>query len=518
MRQRALLFSVFILLNSLAWTQTNPKVRPISNPEQRTSAYYESIRKQPSLLLAFVRALPKGADLHSHLSGAIYAEKYIVWAAEDGLCINRQTFAFATAPCDAATGTVPAKLALQNGGLYQQTVNALSMRQFNGPESGHDHFFAAFGKFGAVSRTRQSDMLADVASRAADQHISMLALLLSADAGEGSRFVTEHNIKLTDDFASVRKTLLEAGVSNVVAASRRNLDKYEAGMREALKCDTPAADPGCNVIIRYQYQIPRGAPPEQVFTQMVIGLELASADDRVLNINPVMPEDAYIPIRDFNLHMRMLDYLKTQYPNVKTSLHAGELAMGLVPPQDLRHHIRDSITLGHADRIGHGVSVMYENDPIALLKEMAAKKVAVEINLSSNDLILGVRGDDHPFPVYLKFGVPVVITTDDEGVSRSDLTHEYMRALRNYNVTYPQLKKIVRNSLEYSFLKGDSLFSSFTAGTRVPACARDSAAGTKLSPACEKFLGSSERAKAQWKLESDFVNFESATCCTATVH
>ena len=46
---------------------------------------------------------------------------------------------------------------------------------------------------------------------------------------------------------------------------------------------------------------------------------------------------------------------------------------------------------------------MYEDRPYELLKEMAAKHVMVEINLTSNDVILGVAGKDHPFPIYRKY-------------------------------------------------------------------------------------------------------------------
>ena len=97
--------------------------------------------------------------------------------------------------------------------------------------------------------------------------------------------------------------------------------------------------------------------------------------------------------------MAMLDYLHGVYPKVHISLHAGELAIGLVKPEDLSFHIRASVERGHAERIGHGVSVMLEKDPIGLMKEMAARNVMVEINLTSNDQILGVSGEDHPLPV-----------------------------------------------------------------------------------------------------------------------
>ena len=75
------------------------------------------------------------------------------------------------------------------------------------------------------------------------------------------------------------------------------------------------------------------------------------------------------------------------------SLHAGELAPGLVPPEGLRFHIRQAVELGHAERIGHGVDVMYEDDAQGLLKELAMRHVMIEINLSSNEGILGIKGD-----------------------------------------------------------------------------------------------------------------------------
>jgi hypothetical protein len=195
-----------------------------------------------------------------------------------------------------------------------------------------------------------------------------------------------------------------------------------------------------------------GLAREQVFAQILLGFELAKADPRFVGFNLVMPEDYYVPMHDFDLHMRIIEALHKFYPATHVSLHAGELAMGLVPPEGLRFHIRESIERGGAERIGHGVDVMSENDPIGLLREMAAKNVLVEICLTSNDVILGVSGDSHPLPVYMKYGVPVALATDDEGVSRSDMTHEYLRAVETYGLSYADLKRMARASLEHSFI------------------------------------------------------------------
>ena len=153
------------------------------------------------------------------------------------------------------------------------------------------------------------------------------------------------------------------------------------------------------------------------------------------------------------------------------------LRLGLVPPEGLCCHVRLAVEVARADRIGHGVDVMYEDRPYELMKDMAAKRVMVEINLTSNDMILGIKGKDHPFSLYRKFGVPVALSTDDEGVSRIDLTHEYVRAVETYDLSYADLRHLVRNSLEYSFLPGASLWASPDYARLASACESDGARG-----------------------------------------
>ena len=177
--------------------------------------------------------------------------------------------------------------------------------------------------------------------------------------------------------------------------------------------------------------------------------------------------------------MRMLDFLHKAYPKVHISLHAGELAAGLVPPEDLRFHIRESIEQGHAERIGHGVSVMNERDPLALLKEMAARNVLVEICLTSNAKILEVEGANHPLATYMKYGVPVALASDDEGVSRSDMTQEYLRAVETQGLSYIELKRMARQSLEHSFISGESLWRK--PSQMVTSCATESNGGKKFA-------------------------------------
>src|SRR5947209_339765 len=118
--------------------------------EERTARHFESLRQSPPQLIAFLQQMPKGGDIHSHLSGAIYAESYIQWAADNGLCVNNTNFALGLPPCN--PGQQGAAAALANPVLYRQMIDAWSMRnwQLSG-QSGHDHFFDTFSRFGAAT-------------------------------------------------------------------------------------------------------------------------------------------------------------------------------------------------------------------------------------------------------------------------------------------------------------------------------------------------------------------------------
>src|SRR3954463_12057889 len=129
-----LLIGALLLIASLAAGQTAG--------ERSTDAYLNSIRNNPLLLNAFLRAMPKGGDLHNHLVGAVYAEHYVAIAADNGMCIDVKALAIVAAPCDPAAGHVPATDAFKNPVLYRDLLHAFSMRDFvPAAQSGEDHFF-----------------------------------------------------------------------------------------------------------------------------------------------------------------------------------------------------------------------------------------------------------------------------------------------------------------------------------------------------------------------------------------
>jgi adenosine deaminase len=90
------------------------------------------------------------------------------------------------------------------------------------------------------------------------------------------------------------------------------------------------------------------------------------------------------------------------------------------------------------------------------------------------------------------------------------MTHEYVRAVETYALSYADLKQMVRTGLEHNFLTGASLWGEPDNFTHpVAACAQDTPGAAKPSASCEGFLKSSEKAQQQWELERRFREFES---------
>jgi adenosine deaminase len=486
-----------------------------NSAEQRTVRAFEQARKNPLELRVFLQGMPKGGDLHLHLSGGtVYSETLIRDAVQDGLCVQTATMTLIKPQDRCGEGAVPAGNAFKDQHLYDALVNAFSMRNFvpSSGISGHDQFFSTFDRFQALGTTHVGEWVDEIATRAAQQNEQYIEAMYTPVFLNAARlgYQIGWNGDSLEDIKKTRDLLLAAGLRDEIVTDRREIDTIEATRAQLEQCGQTQPKPACSVKVLYLFQVLRGFPPQQVFAQTLLGFELASVDPRVVGLNFVMPEDSYLSMRDYHLQMEMLDYLHSIYPKVHITLHAGELAPGLVAPDGLKFHIREAVDLGHAERIGHGVDVMYEDRPQELLQELAAKHIMVEINLTSNDVILNIKGKDNPLSLYRAAHVPLALSTDDEGVSRIDITHEYQKAVEEQGLGYLDLKNMARTSLEHSFIPGESLWiapDNFT--RRKSVCSGPITTRVNPTPACAGLLKSSDRAAAQWELERRFVLFES---------
>jgi adenosine deaminase len=515
-----LLTLCLLILATTALAQTPGELRA-------TRAFNAARALGPPDLYAFLRPMPKAGELHYHLGGGIYAETFLDEAAREGLCVDPITYKYPAptvekakdSPCPA--GAILVSEAVKDQHLYDHLIDAFSLRSFVpfAGFSGHDQFFNGLRANGPTGF--MGEWLAEATTRAAAQNEQYLELMTAppfrktlAMAATMPWTLEPGQIPSTDQLAKLRTDLLAAGLTNEIPEGIQQMDEAIATQRALEHCTAPpSADltshSPCDLKTHFLYTAIRSQPPQVVFASILLGMELATADPRFVGVNIAAPEDGRVSMRDYHLHMLFFQYLHSLYPRVNLTLHAGELAPGLVPPEGLRSNIRQAVEIAHAQRIGHGVDVLYEDDAPQLLAEMAARHIMVEINLTSNDGILGVKGRDHPLSGYLAAHVPVALSSDDEGVSRIDLTHEYVKAATEQNLTYLQLKRMARTQLEHAFLYGVSLWSAPDDFThRVAACAAPITPTAKPSTACAAFLQKNERAAEQWELERRFSFFE----------
>jgi adenosine deaminase len=259
--------------------------------ERAAAKYLDAVRSQPLLLRRFMQALPKGADLHNHASGAVYAERLIEWGARDGLCVDA---GYTLQPCSA--GGQPLTAQLRQSGFRDHLIDAISMRAFvPREESGHDHFFTSFDKFGAATNGHRTEVVAEAVRQAAEDRVDHLELMLtfgSARPGPSLADVTK-GVTFNGDFGKLRADLEANGFANVVTAAQRDLQALESDRAALMRCDAKAAqrEPGCDVELRYIQQVIRALDPVTVFAQTMLGFELARRDERLAAINFVSPED-----------------------------------------------------------------------------------------------------------------------------------------------------------------------------------------------------------------------------------
>lgn len=473
----------------------------VAAAETPVEHYFNQIQGNPQLLREFLAEMPKGGDIHSHLTGASYAEYMINDAHNPSLCLSNQDVLYLNSHC------APNRRLMSVAGnpvLYSQVLNAWSF--INPKNDSAKHFFDTFADFDLLSPYRVP-MLEEVINRAATENISYLELMISPPdesqiANLGSK------ISYSDDYAAMEKQLIALGINHYASDMSQQVTQYITEANTYFACATPNPKPGCSVTYRLQVAPFRLLPPNQLFADLMAAFMLANQNPQVVGVNLVGEEDAPEAYETYDAQMQMVRYFHQQYPQVKISLHAGEMAFGKVPPEYLYNgHIGKAVNIAGADRIGHGLDIVYEQNHRETLATMRSKAIPVEIALTSNQEIWGVQSSEIPILYYLQNGVPVVLATDDEGVLRTDLTNEYQKAVTEYHFTYPQLKNFARNSLYFSFLPGMPLWTNDTYQAYQPACA-DLKVNVPISASCQSFLQESPKAQIEWNLEERFASFE----------
>ena len=428
---------------------------------QSTNDYFEKIRNNEAELTAFFSHMPKGGDLHHHFSGSIYAEPLLQRAIADDFYLNTETMdVLKDKP---STGNWELFSTLKSKGtldIYKQKImQKWSVKDYNNVDYPSDKlFFESFMKFEPAITGNFGQGLLELKNRAISENVSYIETQLSTIPTDmKTEDLTKFNIQLrklaiTKDEKAVLKTL-DSVYNSLLKKQAKSFAKdfntnFVAKLHKDLKIDDQ------QFTMRYQNFVLRFMEPVDLFKNLVIAFISADESPLMAGVNIVSPEDGETSMKDYWLHMMMFKFCHTKYPNVKYTMHAGELTLGLVQPEELTWHIDAAVYTAGANRIGHGVDIAYEKDSYGLLRYMAKKMIPIEINLVSNEFILKVKENRHPLTLYKKFGVPIVISTDDAGILRTNMTEQYVLLAKRYkDVSYSDIKQYVYNSINYSFIK-----------------------------------------------------------------
>ncbi len=488
------------------------------DPNTGVDRYFDVINAAQPQMVEFMKKFPKGGDIHNHLSGTILPEDYIAMGIAEGVCYDTASYALTAPPCSSSDPPLS-----EAGPADRQNIaKALSMYDFIYPDiqAGHDHFFNTFGKFGAVSGNSQGAMIAKLLQQADEDSVSYVETMMSFQSGAVSDLAGKLQQKYPPDgpyytdssyYPEMYAYLAANGLGDIVDAARADLSGYQSRADAILGCGTGSPAPACGIIRRYLSQVNRNSALPKVFTQAAFSFLLCRQEPFVAGVNLVSGEDLTTSMEDFEPQMQMFGFFHERFPDVNIALHAGEITPCFVGAGNpaLKNHISGSIAAG-AKRIGHGISFEFldADDKDDITDAMRRNDVLVEILFTSNAQILGITGEEHPFPLYFRERrLPVAFSTDDEGVSYGNYTMEWLYAALKYNLTYDELVALARYSLQYNFLPGDPLWQDVASARTVDQCAGLQPGSIRITDRCREFLQGSEKATQQWWYEAVLAQF-----------
>lgn len=408
----------------------------MAHPVHGTERWFEELKATatPLQLYQFLYAMPKGGDLHNHLAGAVRSEWY--WDA--AIAAEQQGYIYYTrvriencAPYGHNEfGPDKELLLFKNiqGSSYEkldacaksefkrlQDLDAhekeawLNSMRLDQPYEGRNEFFEAiWDRIGGLLRNPY--LICDILLRNMDAFGREGLAYLETQQGVEGALRPDGSPYSTDEVAVIFRHFL--------ASPRARATGVEVRFQNTLLRYTPNAEQR----LRDLYAL------TDRYRDLYVGVNMAGREDNAKGY----------PLR----FLPVLRELRHKYPDINLSIHAGEV-------DEPNFHVRDTLLLG-AKRIGHGVNLITDPETMLLMRY---GPYLVEINLISNLLLEYVSDySQHPFPEYLRVGIPVALSTDDRGMWDSNMSDEFFVAVKEFNLSWEEIVTLGRNSLKYSFL------------------------------------------------------------------
>jgi adenosine deaminase CECR1 len=383
-------------------------------------------KADPGALYSLLYDLPKGGDLHNHAGGANRAE----WAYAVAVDPARNGHdIFYTRARGLTDATAPGE---RYRNIRQKTYDLL-------PAGSKKDFIPLSSLSEPEKAEWYSSLRLDLPGEGRQEFFGVIwprmgQLLTSLPV------ITELLVENMKAFGAEHLAYLETQfmVTGLVDNDGHAIDPDQAVAFVKARLAQPDAV-ATGVVVRFQHTVLRFAPDAEQRLEENYAFVERHRDLWVgMNFAGIEENGKGYPLR----FLATLRKLRATYPTLPLSIHAGEM-------DGPDSHIRDSLLLG-ASRIGHGVNLI--QDPETLLRLQQSKQVLVECNLISNQLLEYTPDvDQHPFPEYLRTGVPVCLNTDDRGIWDSNLTDEYYTAVTHFHLSWEEIRLIGHNSIAYSF-------------------------------------------------------------------
>jgi adenosine deaminase CECR1 len=389
-------------------------------------------RATPSELYALLYDLPKGGDLHNHSSGQDRPE--VLYAVCTDPARNGGDTFYTRARFNAAPDAIAPPQRFRN--IRQHTYDLLS------PD-----VRAEYVRLDTLSPAEQAawcnSLRLDAPGEGRDEFFSVIWPRLG-QVSDNLSVVTEMVVENMKSFGAENLAYLETqfGVQGVSDNAGNPIPTEEAVAfvkRRLAQPDVTAT----GVTVRFQRTVLRFLPNAEENLRKIYAFVDGHRDLWVgINMAGIEENGFGYPARFLQTYRQ----LRSQYPTLALSIHAGEM-------DGNDSHIRDTLLLG-ATRIGHGVNLLKDPDTLLLLQH--SERALVEVNLISNRLLQYTPDlTQHPFPEFLRTGVPVCLNTDDRGMWDSNMTDEYYTAVTTFNLSWSEVVQLGRNSLVYSFAQPD---------------------------------------------------------------
>ncbi|MFI9846030.1 adenosine deaminase [Nonomuraea sp. NPDC051941] len=279
----------------------------------------------------------------------------------------------------------------------ESTVRPATVRDLGGtPE--RSELFASFREFGD-ERARVRDLLRT------PEHFRRIAVEFCEDeAAQGTRYV--------------EVTFTAASHGERVGDPEMPLEAVLEGLEEG----SSRYGIAYNVLLDHS----RRRPVERLWRTF----KLAGRHDRVIGMG--LAGDESYPLAPF---AEVLDAARDA--GLRLVHHAGEAAGAA--------SIREALSLGHAERLGHGIRVL---DDAELVAEVRERGIPLEVCPTSNVLLGFVPSlPEHPLPRLREAGLAVTINTDGE----TALADEYARLRDVFGYGDADLADLARASIDASF-------------------------------------------------------------------